>query len=117
MAMFRVRIERLVQEVAWVVVDAESPDDAVTEAIAKDDLEFSGDMEACPPYAYSVTHEASGFEYSLVEARADGAKVGQQAQGAGLETLPPGSLMAEWERKLLDERIPDSSSAETSKGL
>ncbi len=117
MAIFRVRIERLVQEVAWVEVEADDPDDAVAAAVITEELDFVVDTEACPPYAYSVSDDVTGFEYTLCDARADGAEVGQQARGTGLESLPRGALMAAWESKLLDGLTPASASAKKSEGL
>ncbi|WP_341905915.1 hypothetical protein [Polaromonas sp. YR568] len=117
MTLFRVRVERLVQEVAWVQVEANSPEDAVAAALTKDDLDFASDAEACHPYAYSISDEAAAFEYTLGDARAEGAEVGQLAQGTGLETLTSGSLMAAWERKLLDQHSSSSTSTASDKGL
>ena len=111
------RIERLVQEVAWVEVEADNPEDAVAEAVMTGELDFMAETEACPPYAYSVSDDATGFEYTLSDARADGGEVGQQARGTGLESLARGSLMAAWERKLLDGLTPNSASAAKSEGL
>ncbi|MDP3688675.1 MAG: hypothetical protein Q8R64_13895 [Sulfurimicrobium sp.] len=101
MPVFKVRVERLVQEFAIVEMEAETAEDAVLAAIEDPNLKFSGDVEACPPYAYGV-EDQDGHDYTLADAKARGRDVGQTALGKGLETLTKGMISAALEAKAIE---------------
>ena len=84
-----VKLEMLVQHVAFADVEAASAEEAIALALSSSDLDFEEDCNACEPYAFSVSDEED-VSVDFCEARVEGHEVFQRVYTRGLEELPRG---------------------------
>ena len=103
-----VKLEVLIQHVAFEEVDADTAEEAVRKALASDDLNFEPECDACPPYVYSVADE-DGVGVECEMGRNAGHKLGQVARGDGLESLPEGALNAMHQALILEGAMPEEA--------
>lgn len=106
MASFKIKVERLIQEVGFVYIECETIQEALDKGLHLEilnDVEFEYECHASKPYIYSIEDEAAGFQSNMRQHPND---VSWQVDVSGLEGIKP-AIDTEYQEHLLTQETPE----------